>query len=53
MRHFVESLGVISLAVLVSGGALAQPAEEPDEIVVRAKPRSKRSSRRAARCACG
>jgi hypothetical protein len=39
MRAFVPSARVLaSFAVILSGGLLAQPVEEPEEIIVRAKP---------------
>ena len=41
MRAFVKcSLGLVSFAVVLSGRVPAQPVEEPEEIVVRAKPLS-------------
>ena len=42
MRAFIPcSLASVSLAVILSGPVLAQPVEEPDEIIVRAKPLSR------------
>jgi hypothetical protein len=39
MRAFVPSALVLaSFAVILSGGSFAQPVEEPEEIIVRAKP---------------
>jgi len=39
MRAFVQCLlALVSFAVILSGQVLAQPVEEPEEIVVRAKP---------------
>jgi hypothetical protein len=38
MRDFKRLLGLASYAVILSGQVLAQPAEQPEEIVVRAKP---------------
>ncbi len=39
MRAFVQcSLGLVSFAAILSGQVLAQPVEEPEEIIVRAKP---------------
>ena len=41
MRDFVKySLGLVGFAVILSSRALAQPAEEPEEIIVRGKPLS-------------
>ena len=39
MRAFVQcSLTLVSFAGILSGPVLAQPVEEPEEIIVRAKP---------------
>ena len=39
MRTFVQcSLALVGFGVILSGRALAQPVEQPEEIVVRAKP---------------
>src|SRR5688572_32439965 len=39
MRAFVQCLlALVSFAAMTSGRVLAQPVEEPEEIIVRAKP---------------